>query len=212
MNVAHRDPGIDLYQFDPAGPSLKFSLRVDKVPSMTPEELAKQFPDLATSGEGDCGLLLQKASLVEIPAGESIIAPGTESVALFLICSGQVRVSLESADECSVLGDFGPGQWIGEMGMIEPARAVASVIAVEDCALLRLSHVDFMELRRDSPALTSTLLQMLCKNLTQRLDSTVRFIDREETAPDPSVVKGIQRNWMVEAARNLIGVAARSGA
>lgn len=178
---------------------------------MTPQELAKQFPDLAGPGKEACELLLRKASLVEIPAGTSIITPGTESAALFLICSGRVRVSLESAGECSILGDFGGGQWIGEMGMIEPARAVASVVAVEDCLLLRLSHADFMDLRRDSPVLTSTLLQMLCNNLTQRLDSTIRLIDREEAGQEPPDVKDVQRNWMVEAARNLIGVAVRSG-
>ncbi len=94
--------------------------------------------------------------------------------------------------------------------MIQPALAVASVVAVEDCTLLRLQHDEFMALRGSSPTLTSIFLQMLCTDMAERLRSTIGFIDQEPA--DTRASEEIARKWMAETARKLIGIAARSGA
>lgn len=176
---------------------------------MTPDDIKQRFPDLKQVTAQDLEHLLDAASRSEVPAGADIISKGAESNALYLICEGLVRVSLEAEDECTVLGDFGPGQWIGEMGMIDPAIAVATATATKDCIVLRLAHDDFMSLRRQCPTLTSILLQLFSNDLAKRLRSTVRFVDGVAMDLDR---KEIDQHWYTEIAKHVLGIAARIGA
>lgn len=175
---------------------------------MTPDQIKQLFPVFTKASSKDLEHLLDAASMSDIPAGKDVISAGVESNSVHLICSGSVRVSLEAGDECTILGDFGPGQWIGEMGMIEPAIAVARVTAIQDCAVLRLSHDSFMALRRQCPTLTSILLQLFSSDLAKRLRATIQFIDGEITDSDMKTKK----RWYTEVAKNLLGMAARIGA
>jgi len=178
---------------------------------MTPDELKSRFPALdAVDGEA-LELLLRTTAEICPAAGDTIISSGAENDTMYLICAGSVRVSLDAPDECLILGDFGPGRWIGEMGMIQPAPAVAGVVALEDCILLTLSHDEFTELRRASPSLTSVLLQMLCRDLSARLYTTVGFIDSNNAADETGAAIISAKN-LVEIAKNLLGIAARTGA
>lgn len=179
---------------------------------MTPDDLKSRFPALEGADDGAIELLLGTMSEVEPAAGDTVIASGVENDTMYFISSGRVRVSLESADECSILGDFGPGQWIGEMGMLHPAPAAASVVALDDCVLLGLSNQEFMDLRRRAPALTSVLLQMFCRDLSARLHATVGFIDRKKIPAGPEAAAAVPAKTLIEAAKNLLGIAARTGA
>ena len=174
---------------------------------MTPDDIKHQFPDLRRVSDQDLAQFVSTVSERDISAGTDLISQGDESDALYLIHKGLVRVSLESADECTVLDDYGPGQWIGEMGMIEPAIAVARATAVKDCRVLRLSHEDFMALRRRCPTLTSILLQLFSDDLSKRLRATIQFIDGGEQGLSEEGGHG----WYVECAKRVLGVAARIG-
>lgn len=175
---------------------------------MTPEEIKARFPDLQQASSRDLEHLLQAAPLTDIAAGTDVILPGTESNSLYLICSGSVRISLEADDECTILGDYGPGQWIGELGMIEPAIAIARATAISDGTVLRLSHDNFMLLRRQCPELTSILLQLFSSDMAKRLRTTIQFIDGEIPAADVH----IEKHWYTEVAKRILGIAARIGA
>ena len=178
---------------------------------MIPDDLKRTFPELAGIGEGGFHLLLEATREVRPAAGDTVIASGTLNDTMYFVCGGSVRVSLESPDECSVLGDFGSGQWIGEMGMLEPAQAAASVVALEDCTLLSLSHDEFMALRRKSPELTSVLLQLLARDLSSRLHATIDFIDNRNRSGRRDA-DSAHPNTLIEAVKTLLGIAARAGA
>ena len=178
---------------------------------MTPEDLTRLFPALKEVESGALDLLLQTTTKICPDAGDTVISSGAPNDTMYFICAGSVRVSLDSSDECSILGDFGPGQWIGEMGMLQPAAAAASVVALDDCVLLSMSNEEFAGLRQSSPALTSVLLQMLCRDLSVRLHATIGFIDRKKTASEPGHA-AISPKTLIDIAKNLLGIAARTGA
>jgi len=176
---------------------------------MTPDDIRVKFADLWEVASEDLQCFLDSASEIDIPAKTRIIAPNKESKTLYLIYSGLVRVSLETEGLSTVLGELGSGQWFGETGVIEPAVSIASVTAVEDCTVLTVSHDEFMAMRRQCPALTSTLLQLFSSNLTDRLRSTIQFIDTGVTgAPD----KDAGNRWYAEVAKHIVGLVARTGA
>lgn len=176
---------------------------------MTPEDIKQRFPALQGVTQHDLEVFLDSVEVSEIAAGTNIITPGKENSTLYLIYDGSVRVSLESDKECTLLGDFGSGEWIGEMGMIEPATAVARVTTIEDCVVVQLSHPDFMALRRRCPTLTSVLLQIFSNSLAGRLRSTMQFTDGEVTESKADQTK---HAWLVEVAKRVMGIAARAGA
>ena len=175
---------------------------------MKPDDLRQRFPGLQGVAQRDLEILLDSVKLTEVPADTDIIAPGKKSDTLYLIYDGLVRVNLESDEVGPILGEFGNGQWIGEMGMIQPDIALARVRTVEDSTMITLSHSDFMALRRRCPTLTSVLLQILSTDLTERLRSTMQFVDSGGDTSDAEVAKP----WLIEAAKRLIGIAARAGA
>ena len=175
---------------------------------MKPEDLRQRFPGLQEVAQNDLEIFLDTVNVTEVSADTDIIVPGERSDTLYLIYDGLVRVNLESDEVGPILGEFGSGQWIGEMGMIQPDIALARVATVEDSTVITLSHSDFMALRRRCPALTSVLLQILSTDLTERLRSTMQFVD-SGGASEAEVAK---HAWLIEAAKRLIGIAARAGA
>ena len=176
---------------------------------MTPDEFKACFKDLQGIKDEDIGVLLGTLEVKRYKAGTDVIAPGEHNSVLHLIHRGRLRVSLESVDECTVLGDFGPGQWVGEMGMIEPATSAAQVIAIEDSDVLRLSHEAFMALRRSNLELTSVLLTVISASLAERLRATINLVDSGRAGAEPAHTG---RDWITEVARRLMGIAARVGA
>jgi signal-transduction protein with cAMP-binding, CBS, and nucleotidyltransferase domain len=178
---------------------------------MTPDEFRQRFPAFTAISDDDLGALLGVLKIKEIQKGSDIIPPNSENRNLYLIQDGRLRVSLDPGDGCTVLGDFGPGQWLGEMGMIEPdpVASVATVTAVEDSVLLQLSHPDFMALRRTNVSLTSVLLQVFCAALSERLRRTMRLVYDGESTSDAAGEP--TSGWFVEVARQLMGIAARTG-
>jgi CRP-like cAMP-binding protein len=82
------------------------------------------------------------------PAGTRIVQEGDPADALYVISSGQVAVSAvgETAAAAPVrLRTMGPGEYFGEIGLIENVPRTASVDATSDVALLRLPGDVFLE-------------------------------------------------------------------
>lgn len=176
---------------------------------MTPDEFKRRFPALGEITEPDLEALLENIVESEVSTGTSIIPGGADNRTLYLIVTGRVQVSLEAEGEIMVLGEFGPGQWVGEMGLIEPAGAAAIVTAIEDSRVLCLSHDDFMALRRRRPMLTSILLRVLTNDLAERLRLTLRFVDNGGLPPNAG--SSASRNWFVQLTQHVLGIAARTG-
>jgi len=177
---------------------------------MTRDDFRQQFPSFAAIRDVDLDTLLGALETSEAQKGSDVISAGRKNSNLYLIRDGRLQVSLDSGGQCTVLGEFGPGQWLGEMGMIEPETAgVARVSAVEDCVLLKLSHADFMALRRSDVSLTSVLLQVFCESLAERLRCTMQLVYEDESETD---TRGdATMGWFLEVARQVMGIAARTG-
>ncbi len=185
----------DCYFSDMNGP--------DQERAVPGEEFQRVFAALGEFSPAQVAILSGTLDRIEAASSTAIVVPGDANDSLYLICSGRARVTLEAERVTVNLGEFGPGQWFGEMAMIEPAPATATVRAVDDCSLLVLPHDRFMALRRSHPDLTSILLQTFSHHLTGRLRETLQHLDPKDRMDG-------QRGWLLDAARRLLGVAARS--
>jgi voltage-gated potassium channel len=87
-------------------------------------------------------------------ADEIVVRKGEEGDSMFIIAEGEVEVELGGGREPVILG---PGQFFGELALIERTTRTATVRAIEECKLLELSGRDFHELMRHHPSLKDAI-------------------------------------------------------
>ncbi len=108
-------------------------------------------------------------------AGDCICEEGEVGDAFYLILSGRVQVSkfLEPG-AAHLLNELRPGQFFGELALIEDAPRMASVHALEETTLLAITQDDFHNLLADSPAMAVSIMRAMVARLR---DSNRRAIE-----------------------------------
>jgi predicted acylesterase/phospholipase RssA/CRP-like cAMP-binding protein len=112
---------------------------------------------------------------VHAAAGEVIIAEGEKGDGLFVVVSGRLRVSVAGKGIERVLHDLGRGAIVGEIALVSDRPRSATVRAVRDSDLLRLSTSAFNALAEQNPA----VLREIARLLVDRLLS----VDRPQPRP-----------------------------
>ena len=145
-----------------SSPFLQGQLRDD---SEVDEALLAAFTDWSMFADVlPAGLLwlAQRGTVRQLPAGEPVMEKGSISDHLALVLDGDVQV-LVGSDETVLLG---PGQAIGEIGVLTGRPRTASVRAGADgCRLLLLPCATFEELLRRSDSFSRSLLSLLALRL-----------------------------------------------
>jgi NTE family protein len=121
------------------------------------------------------GCLADKASRVTIEAGTALFLEGSASDAMFVLVSGALTASIASADGASVrIADFFAGETVGEMGVITGDPRAATVTALRDCELLRLTSEDLLAAMRVSPELAIAFARLVSRRLARTGQRTGR--------------------------------------
>jgi CRP/FNR family transcriptional regulator/CRP/FNR family cyclic AMP-dependent transcriptional regulator len=108
------------------------------------------------------------------PKDSMIILAEEEGDALFIIQTGQVKVTLLSEDGREViLSLLGPGSVFGELSLLDGKPRSANVVATEDTQLIMLRRSDFLQLVYRVPQIAIALLA----ELASRLRKTDRKIE-----------------------------------
>ena len=87
------------------------------------------------------------AAEVSVPEGKELVREGDYSYDLIAIEAGTARV--HHGDE--TVAELGPGDVVGEMGVLERAQRSASVTATSPMMLVTLTGWDVRKLRKQAP-------------------------------------------------------------
>ena len=98
---------------------------------------------------------------VAYPAGRWIVRQGEIGTGFFLIVAGRARVVRN--DE--VIGELGPGEFFGELSILDQQPRVAHVVAEEATACLALTSWDFEALLEAQPKLAIAILKGVARRL-----------------------------------------------
>ncbi|GAC1467583.1 MAG: hypothetical protein PVSMB5_11670 [Ktedonobacteraceae bacterium] len=100
-------------------------------------------------------------------AGTTLIAQGDNGVGLYILKSGNVRITIAKDPDRPEddLGTFGPGSVFGEMSLLDELPRSASVIAVDDVVALLLPVWEFRAFLRNQPDVALKLLAVLSRRL-----------------------------------------------
>ena len=106
---------------------------------------------------------------VELAGGQTLCRQGDASDALYVVCSGSLGAFGPglSTERERLLGLIAPGETVGELGLLTAQPRSATVRALRDCTLLKLSRGDvLLRLMRAHPeALVGTLRQIVDRHL-----------------------------------------------
>ncbi|MCB1624264.1 MAG: patatin-like phospholipase family protein [Pseudomonadales bacterium] len=81
--------------------------------------------------------------LMSLPGGATLFEVGEPSDAMYVLLSGALGTVASTTDRRKLLGRVGPGETVGEMGLISGHVRSVSVVALRDSELVRLSREAF---------------------------------------------------------------------
>jgi CRP/FNR family cyclic AMP-dependent transcriptional regulator len=141
--------------------------------ALEPLDVLRAVPLFHQVADADLRALAQLVREHTHPKGSVIVLHGDAGEALFLIRSGQVKVTVASEDGREViLSVLGAGSFFGEMALLDDEPRSAHVIAMEDTSLLQLRREDFQARLKLAPGLAISLLRELSQRL-RRADDTI---------------------------------------
>lgn len=115
--------------------------------------------------------MLLNTTRVRIAAEQILLTPGQHNDRIYVVLSGRLRAQL-NADDTKPLALFGIGECVGEMSMFDDNQVSAYVIAITDCELLVIEHVEAWSVLNRSLQASHNLLALLAS----RIRSTNRTV------------------------------------
>ncbi len=117
------------------------------------------FADLDDDGREAVAKL---AAEVSVPEGKELVREGDYSYDLIAIEDGTAKV--HHGDE--TVAQLGPGDVVGEMGVLERAQRSASVTATSPMMLVTLTGWDVRKLRKQAPQAVAALEKVVRERST----------------------------------------------
>ena len=104
----------------------------------------------------------------KFPKNATIFEEGVGGDYMYVIQEGQVKVTKMSEDgREKILEILGPGDFFGEMALLDREPRSASVKTTLHCVLLALSRKDFVALLRRNPDIAMELIRVLSRRLRE---------------------------------------------
>ena len=123
------------------------------------------FRDLGEKDLADIAVLLIDR---KFPKEAVIYEDGSIGDYMYIIQEGQVKVTKMSEDgREKILEILGPGDFHGEMALLDRAPRSASVKTTTPCVLLALSRQDFLGLLKQNHEVTLELIRVLARRLRE---------------------------------------------
>jgi CRP/FNR family cyclic AMP-dependent transcriptional regulator len=136
-----------------------------KTPEMTIEAL-RSVPLFSTLDDTSATELRDLLTTSTFPAGQQLFYKGDSGDAMYLIESGEIRISIHDEDAKEVtLADLAQGDFFGEMALIDGRKRSANAKVIEDARLAVLARPAFLGFVRANPDVALGMLGALSERL-----------------------------------------------
>jgi len=117
-------------------------------------------------------VFIEELSVIGKSKGELVVKEGDSGDFMFIIVEGKVKVLLKRGKKEIVLATLEKGNFFGEMSLFGKKARSASVEAITDLKLLKITREDIDRLSETNPKLLSEFTMGLCTELCQRVSRT----------------------------------------
>ncbi len=133
---------------------------------MDEKELLRSVPIFSELSDQDIASLARLANRRKCPKDSVVFFENEEGDFFFTILEGRIKVTILGDDGREViLSLLGPGDFFGEMALLDQEPRSATAIAVEDTELLSLHRTDFQTVLADNRSITTGLIKVLTGRL-----------------------------------------------
>jgi CRP/FNR family cyclic AMP-dependent transcriptional regulator len=126
-----------------------------------PADALKKVPLLAGLSDRELARLAGQLHERRFPAGSTVVSEGATGTGFFVITEGEAEVEVGG----QVRTKLGPGDYFGEMALIDEGIRSATITAMTDLTCYGMTPWEFKPFVDEHPEVAWTLLQ----NMTRRL-------------------------------------------
>ena len=153
---------------------------------MTTDTL-RTVPLFESLDEQAAGELCELLETVDCRAEQTLFRAGDAGNAMYLIERGQVKISMKAADGHELtVAELGPGDFFGEMAMLDGQPRSANATALDDSRLAILSRKHFLSFMEGNSNVALEMLSALAHRLRQTDEllqrRVARNVNEEEAA------------------------------
>ena len=128
----------------------------------------KAIPFFTQLSESELDLLRSLAAEKHYPKNAVVLTEGEMGDSLYMIQSGKVKVFIGDQDGREmILKILGPGDFFGEMSMIDKQPRSASVTTIESSVFLVLSHAAFEKCIEKIPRIANMVMRVLATRVRE---------------------------------------------
>jgi len=124
-------------------------------------ELLKRVPLFAGLGRRELEQVELITDEIDVKAGTELVHEGRIAHEFFIIVAGDVSIDRGGR----VINRLGPGDFLGEIALIDGGPRTATATTASDSRLLVLTHPGFHQLLDTSPSIRMAVLEVLGQRL-----------------------------------------------
>jgi CRP/FNR family cyclic AMP-dependent transcriptional regulator len=132
----------------------------------------KKIPIFADMTENEIYHILKLAFEKKYTVGSTLFVEGMTGEVLYIIKSGKVDICKKTDKGEIVIASLGPGEFLGELSIIDEGKRSATARVVQDSELIVVTKKCFHDILLGDPVVTVKLLMHFLKVNSARLRKT----------------------------------------
>ena len=135
------------------------------------QDVLKQKGWLSSTSDAFQRTVLARGDVLNLRTGASLFHAGDEPGGIYGLIKGHLELHLAARGKSPTLAHIaGPGFWVGDFAAIAGAPRRFSIVARDECTLLRLSRAEMQRICQEEPTSWRYLAELAVTNLGLTLD------------------------------------------
>lgn len=136
---------------------------------MEAAQILRASPLFAEFTDTGIAIVATIAQLRHAPANTPLFVESMVSDSLLVVGVGRVMLSMRGERGDVALGELGPGDWLGELSLLNVGQRMCSAVAVTPVSALEIRQADFQRLMTTKPQACMKLLMSICTALGAKI-------------------------------------------
>ena len=135
----------------------------------------RRIPLLASLPNAELERLASRAKQVQHEAGDELVKEGTSGASAYFIAEGTCEVRRKRGGANRRVATLGPGDFFGELAIVDPSPRTASVIATDALSAFVLEGYDFLSALKANKGMALHLVKVLASRLRAQEDEFAAY-------------------------------------